>query len=78
LIIERFNHSSKNYYSIDIVQECAGGATAMIGCSQLAEFNKSSVLVVQADAAKKAISKTKSQGDCKLDSQTEFRYFAIY
>jgi 3-oxoacyl-[acyl-carrier-protein] synthase III len=60
LVIERFNHSLKNCHSIDIVQGCAGGVTAMILGSQLAELNKSSVLVVQADAAKKATSKTKS------------------
>ena len=59
LIIERFNHSLENCHSIDIVQGCAGGVTAMILGSQLAELNKSSVLVVQADAAKKATSKTK-------------------
>lgn len=60
LIVEKFNHSLKNCHSIDIVQGCAGGVTAMILGSQLAEINKSSVLVVHADAAKKATSKTKS------------------
>lgn len=59
LVIEKFNHSLKNCHSIDIVQGCAGGVTAMILGSQLAEINKSSVLIVQADAAKKATSKSK-------------------
>jgi 3-oxoacyl-[acyl-carrier-protein] synthase III len=59
LVIEKFNHSLRNCHSIDIVQGCAGGVTAMILASQLAEVNQSSVLVVQADAARKATSKTK-------------------
>ena len=59
LIVEKFNSSLKNCHSIDIVQGCAGGVTAMILGSQLAEINKSSVLIVQADAAKKATSKSK-------------------
>ena len=59
LIIERFHSTLKNCHSIDIIQGCAGGVTSMILGSQLAELNKSSVLVVQADAAKKATSKTK-------------------
>jgi 3-oxoacyl-[acyl-carrier-protein] synthase III len=60
LVIEKFNHSLRSCHSIDIVQGCAGGVTAMILGSQLAELNKSSVLVVSADAAKKATSKARS------------------
>jgi 3-oxoacyl-[acyl-carrier-protein] synthase III len=59
LIIEKFNHLLKNCHSIDIVQGCAGGVSSLILGSQLAELNKSSVLVVQADAAKKATSVSK-------------------
>ena len=59
MVIEKFNHSLRNVHSIDIVQGCAGGVTAMILASQLAELNRSSVLVVEADAASKSTSKTK-------------------
>jgi len=59
LIIEKFNGSLRNCHSIDIVQGCAGGVSSLILASQLAELKKSSVLVVQADAAKKATSKTR-------------------
>ncbi len=43
-------------HTIDIVQGCAGGVSAMILASQLAEYNKSNVLVIAADAAQKATS----------------------
>jgi len=59
MISEKFHDSFSNCHTIDIVQGCAGGVTAMILGSQLAEFNKSSVLIVQADAAKKSTSKSK-------------------
>ncbi|MCX6247620.1 MAG: hypothetical protein NTW10_07790 [Bacteroidetes bacterium] len=59
LVIEKYNHLLKNCHSIDIIQGCAGGVSSMILASQLAELNKSSVLVVQADAAKKATSVSK-------------------
>jgi hypothetical protein len=40
---------------IDIVQGCTGGVSALILASQLCEWNKSNVLVVAADAAKKRL-----------------------
>jgi len=51
MLIEKF---------FDLVQGCAGGVSAMILGSQLAQLSQSSVMVVQADAAKKATSKSKS------------------
>ena len=60
LVIEKFNSPLRNCQSIDIVQGCAGGVTALILASQLAEYKRSSVLVVEADAAKKATSITRS------------------
>ena len=45
-------------HSIDIVQGCAGGVSALILASQLAELNKSNILVVTSDAAQKATSPT--------------------
>ncbi len=59
MISEKFHSSFSNCHTIDIVQGCAGGVTAMILGSQLAELNKSSVLIVQADAARKATSRSK-------------------
>ena len=44
--------------SIDIIQGCAGGVSALILACQLSELNKSNVLVVTADAAQKATSKS--------------------
>ena len=41
---------------IDMVQGCAGGVSALILASQLSELNKTNVIVVAADAAKKAAS----------------------
>ena len=60
LLIERFNETFLNCHSIDVVQGCTGGVSAMILGSQLSLLNKSSVLVVAADAAKKATSKSKT------------------
>jgi len=42
--------------TIDLVQGCAGGVAALVLASQLAEANKSSILVVTSDAARKATS----------------------
>ena len=53
---QRFHPVLSNIHTIDLVQGCAGGVTALILASQLAEFNKSNVLVVTADAARKATS----------------------
>lgn len=57
-IVERFSHVFSNCHAIDIVQGCAGGVTALILGSQLAELNKSSVMVVGADAARKSTSRS--------------------
>jgi len=58
MLNEKFNTMFSSSHTIDIVQGCAGGITAMILASQLSELNKSSVIVIQADAAKKAASKS--------------------
>jgi 3-oxoacyl-[acyl-carrier-protein] synthase III len=55
-IVEQFSSSFSDCHSIDIVQGCAGGVTSLILGSQLAELNRSSVMVVSADAAKKSTS----------------------
>jgi 3-oxoacyl-[acyl-carrier-protein] synthase III len=60
MLNEKFHSKFSNSHTIDVVQGCAGGVTAMILASQLAELHKSTVIVVQADAAKKATSKSKS------------------
>ena len=57
-IIERFSSSFSGCHSIDIVQGCAGGVTSLILGSQLAELNRSSVIVVHADAAKRSTSRS--------------------
>ncbi|CAN5438752.1 hypothetical protein BH11BAC1_BH11BAC1_18600 [soil metagenome] len=59
MIGEKFNDSFSDCHIIDLVQGCAGGVSAMILASQLSELNKSSILVIQADAAKKATSRSK-------------------
>lgn len=43
-------------HTIDIVQGCTGGVSALILASQLSEFNKTNILVVASDAAQKAVS----------------------
>lgn len=57
-IIEKFSNSFSTCHAVDIVQGCAGGVTSLILGSQLAELNKSSVMVVCADAARKSTSRT--------------------
>lgn len=59
LITENFNTSFSECHTIDMVQGCAGGVSALVLGSQLATLHNSTVLVVQADAAKKANSNTK-------------------
>lgn len=55
--INQYYHDIFNSVNtIDIVQGCAGGVSAMILASQLAEVNKCNITVVTADAAKKATS----------------------
>jgi 3-oxoacyl-[acyl-carrier-protein] synthase III len=56
MLVERYHEQLSNCHAIDLVQGCAGGVTALILGSQLAALHQSSVLVVQADAAKKATS----------------------
>jgi 3-oxoacyl-[acyl-carrier-protein] synthase III len=50
-------HNLKDAHVIDIVQGCAGGVTALLLASQLASIHRSKVLVVMADAARKACDK---------------------
>ncbi len=50
------NNIFHSAHTIDIVQGCAGGVSAMILASQLAEANKSNVVVITSDAAQKATS----------------------
>jgi 3-oxoacyl-[acyl-carrier-protein] synthase III len=59
MINERFSPVFSASHTIDVVQGCAGGVTALILGSQMSELNKSSVVVVQADAAQKATSRSK-------------------
>lgn len=55
--ITQYNHEKLHAsHTVDIVQGCSGGVSSMIMASQLAEFNKSDILVIAADAAKKATS----------------------
>jgi 3-oxoacyl-[acyl-carrier-protein] synthase III len=58
MIMEKYSDSLRNCHSIDIVQGCAGGVSSLILGCQLAEHNRSSVLVVHSDAAGKATSRT--------------------
>lgn len=60
MLNEKFHSQFRNTHTIDVIQGCAGGVTALILASQLAQLNQSSVVVVQADAAKKATSKSKT------------------
>lgn len=55
-INQHYHSELSNTHNIDIVQGCAGGVTAMILASQLAEINKSHVLLITSDAAQKATS----------------------
>lgn len=59
MVNEKFTAVFSGSHTIDVVQGCAGGVSAMILGSQLAELNRSSVVVVQADAAQKATSRSK-------------------
>ena len=59
MLNEKFHSAFSRCHTIDIVQGCAGGVTAMILGSQLCQMHQSSVMVIQADAAKKATSKSK-------------------
>lgn len=55
-INQHFYPRFANCHVLDLVQGCAGGISAMILGSQLSELNKSSVMVVLADAARQAVS----------------------
>jgi 3-oxoacyl-[acyl-carrier-protein] synthase III len=57
-IVEKFSNRLSDCHTIDIVQGCAGGVTALILASELAELNKSTVMVVSADAARKSTSRS--------------------
>jgi len=51
-----FHPLLEKLHTIDMVQGCAGGVSALILASQLAEANRSNVLLVTSDAARKATS----------------------
>ncbi|MBA4139428.1 MAG: hypothetical protein H0X70_02825 [Segetibacter sp.] len=53
---QAYNNVFHSAHTIDIVQGCAGGVSAMILASQLAEANRSNVVVITSDAAQKATS----------------------
>ena len=55
-INQHYNSFLSNTDTIDIVQGCTGGVSALILASQLSEHNKSNTLVVTSDAAQKATS----------------------
>lgn len=55
-LADKFNRELGSAQIIDMVQGCAGGVSAMILACQLAECKKEPVLLVNADAAKKATS----------------------
>ena len=57
-ISQHFNETLGRAHCIDIVQGCAGGISALVLASQLAELNKSNILVIASDAAQKATSRT--------------------
>jgi len=54
MLAEHYHDRFADSHVIDMVQGCAGGVGAMILGSRLAESSKDPVLVVQADAARKA------------------------
>lgn len=57
-LADKYNSELGSAQVIDMVQGCAGGVSSMILASQLAECKKEPVLLVNADAAKKATSQT--------------------
>jgi 3-oxoacyl-[acyl-carrier-protein] synthase III len=57
-INQQYNSPLSSSHTIDIIQGCTGGVSALILASQLSEYNKSNVLVVASDAAQKATSPT--------------------
>jgi 3-oxoacyl-[acyl-carrier-protein] synthase III len=57
-INQEYNATLGNCETIDIVQGCTGGVSALILASQLSEYNRSNVLVIASDAAQKATSTT--------------------
>lgn len=59
-LTDKYNSDLGESHLVDLVQGCAGGVSAMILASQLVEVYKSSILVINADAAQKATS-TKSK-----------------
>lgn len=57
-INQQYNSLLSSSHTIDIIQGCTGGVSALILASQLSEYNKSNVLMVAADAAQKSTSST--------------------
>lgn len=57
-INQEYNSTLGNSETIDLVQGCTGGVSALILASQLCEYNKTNILVIASDAAQKATSPT--------------------
>lgn len=57
-LADKYNKELGDAQIIDMVQGCAGGVSSMILASQLAQISQKPILLVNADAAKKATSKT--------------------
>ncbi|MEJ7741038.1 MAG: 3-oxoacyl-[acyl-carrier-protein] synthase III C-terminal domain-containing protein [Chitinophagaceae bacterium] len=55
-LTQHYHHLLGRSHTVDIVQGCTGGVSALILASQLSDFNKSHILVVASDAAQKATS----------------------
>ena len=55
-LVDKYNNELWDCHIVDLVQGCAGGVSAMILASQLVQVTKTSILVVNADAARKATS----------------------
>jgi 3-oxoacyl-[acyl-carrier-protein] synthase III len=62
-LCNQFSPYLANTHTIDIVQGCAGGVTALLLGNKLAQNNEKAVLVVMADAAKKACHKESKNYD---------------
>lgn len=58
MLKEQFHDQLSDTHAIDIVQGCAGGVSALILGSQLTQLSHSPTLVIQADAARKATSRS--------------------
>ena len=58
MIYQKFSEDLSETHILDLVQGCAGGTSALILGSELAQMHSSDVLVVLADAARNAVSES--------------------